>query len=30
MGTMVQLGQATLRGADVWAWRAFVHFRYHP
>ena len=30
MDTTVLLGQATLREADVWAWRAFVHFRYHP
>ena len=30
MDTLVQLGQATFRAADVCAWRAFVHFRYHP
>jgi hypothetical protein len=30
MDTKVPLGQATLRVADVWAWRPFFHFRYHP
>jgi hypothetical protein len=30
MDTKVLFGQATLRAADVWVWRAFVHFRYHP
>jgi hypothetical protein len=30
MDTKVLLGQATLRAADVWAWRPFFHFRYHP
>ena len=30
METKMTTGQAARRGADVWAWRAFFHFRYHP
>ena len=30
METMLQPVQSTRRGAEVWAWRAFVHYRYHP
>lgn len=30
MDTKVLVDQAALRGADVWAWRPFFHFRYHP